>query len=105
MATRFKANYRGVGELLKSEFMAAEMVRRAEKAKNRAEEIAPKKSGGFSSSFYVTGSRHGGIKNDRARGVLGSDHPAAIPIELGTNDTKVHRTLRRAMLEAMGGDD
>jgi hypothetical protein len=101
-AEPFHGRFAGVRELLQSPEMAAEMVRRAERAKIYAEGIAPVRSGEFASSFYVRASRQGGVHNDRACAWLGNDDPSAVSIELGTSDTPAHRTLRRAMLEAMG---
>jgi hypothetical protein len=103
-----KLSKAGIGEMLRADFMVAEMGRRAEVGKLVAEAIAPvyrekDKRGRFKDSFYTRTSTSGGYKKDRAAGYLGNNHPAAFQIETGTIDTPAHRTLRIA-LEAMARD-
>lgn len=96
----FDADYAGIGELLRADFMQAEMLRRVEKGKALAEVIAPRDTGQFAASFHTSVNSHGGARHDRAEGVLTNDDPAALSIETGTNDTPAHRTLRKS-LDAM----
>jgi hypothetical protein len=108
MAAKLKMSIKGVGEMLRAEFMEAEMLRRAEVGKQVAEAIAPEyrepdRRGRYREHFYTRASRRGGVHEDRAAGYLGNDHPAAFQIETGTRDTPAHRTLRLAA-EAMGRD-
>jgi hypothetical protein len=102
----FKGNYRGLGELLKSPEMEAEMLRRAEAVKARAESTAPfdpKSRDGthYRDAFRVESSRDGGQHHDRAVARVVNDDPAAFQIEYGTSDTPRHRTLGKA-LDAAG---
>lgn len=93
----FKANYEGIGAMLRSEHMAARMLARAEKVKARAEATAPR-SGDTRDKPYAerfkASTRH---RADRVVGVVSNDHPASIQIELGTENTPKHRTLGRAL--------
>lgn len=99
MAT-FNADYRGLGELLSSYEMEAEMRRRADKVAARFEATAPRETGQFASSAQVSSTRRGGVRKDRAAGVVTVTDPAAAHIELGTSDTPAHHTLRNALTAA-----
>lgn len=97
----YKPSYRGIGELLTSEFMQAEMLRRAEKVKAAAEAIAPDAPPygvGYKYEFKV----EGGIKESkkgtkRAVGRVTNDSEHAIWVEYGGQQTPAHRTLGRAL--------
>lgn len=103
MGSTFNAYYDGIGEMLRAEYMQADMDRRAELGKEFAEAAAPydaTDSDGdhYRDHFHV---EHGERK-DRASARLVNDHKAAFQIEVGTSDTPAHRTLTRA-LDVMGG--
>jgi hypothetical protein len=95
----FKASYRGIGELLRSPMMQAEMVRRAEKVKARAEATAPvgdKDGGEYAASFKIeSGVKHGKTSRAYARIANTSDHAAAV--EFGWKNTPRYRTLGKAL--------
>ena len=99
--SRFDASFEGIGEMLCSPEMQAEMRRRAEKVKAAAEAAAPfdphsKDGTHYKDSFSVdSGVREG--KTRRAFGRATNDDPAAFYIEYGTSDTPRHRTLGRAL--------
>lgn len=97
MTARFRASYTGIGRMLRSEPMLAAMLARAEQVKARAEAIAPVDTGEYARSFSVEGTRAGGAHHDRAVAAVRSDDPAAFAIEVGTEDTPAHRTLRKAL--------
>lgn len=99
---KFKPRRAGIGEMLRSPEMVAEMLRRAEKARTLAEVIAPRHTGHYSTSFTASAVKRGGIHHDRACGILRNTDLAALQIEFGTKDTPAHRTMITAMFAAMG---
>lgn len=102
--TTFRASYSGIGELLRSDFMQAEMRRRAEKVKALAESTAPDAPPygvGYKYQFEVTS----GIKTSkrgtkRAYGRVTNHSEHAIWVEFGGENTPAHRTLGRALRAA-----
>ncbi len=98
---KVKGSYSGIAELLRSPMMVDELVRRAEKTRALAEQIAPKRTGHYAESFAVSASRNGGARSDRAAAYVTNSDRGAASIELGTRDTPAHRTLRTAMLDGM----
>ena len=103
MATaRFKMSYKGVGQLLRSDMVRAEMVRRAELIKSVAVSIAPiggpgdPHSGHYKSSFYVTSTARGGRRRDRATATVGNSAYYARWVEYGTERQPAHHVLLRA---------
>lgn len=102
MAARFKASFKGIGALLNSPRMVAEMRRRAEKVAARAAATAPRDTGEYAAGFRVESGTHGGINNDRAYGRVVNDVDHARFVEFGTSDTEAHHTLRNALFEAAG---
>ncbi len=95
--TRFRASYSGIGKMIRSPEMRAEMRRRAEKVKRAAEATAPVDSGEYKTSFRVTSGARGGFKKDRAYGRVTNTAPHAFYVEYGTSKTPAHHTLRRAL--------
>jgi hypothetical protein len=93
----FRASYSGIGELLRSPEIEAEMVRRAEKVKAQAEATAPVDSGEYKASFEVHSSRRGGSKKDRASAVVENNDDAAFFVEYGASHTPRYRTLGKAL--------
>jgi len=102
MAARFRMSRKGVGELLRSPMVRAEMVRRAEVIKGVAEAIAPvggpsdPHAGTYKSSFYVTSTDRGGRRRDRAVAVVGNRAYYARWVEYGTEKVPAHHVLLRA---------
>lgn len=106
---RFNASYRGIGELLRSPELEAEMRSRADKIKDRAELIAPvgkppddKHPGRYKASFNVSTSRRGGDKQDRAEARVTNDAPEAFYVEFGSKKTPRYHTLLIATEAAKG---
>lgn len=97
---RFRANYRGIGAMLRSQEMQAEMRRRAEKVKAMAEAIAPVETGQYKASFRVTSGARGGVNRDRAFGRVSNSVPHAFYVEYGTSTQPAHHILRRALRAA-----
>ncbi len=119
-ADGFEGSYEGIGEMLNSDWMIAEMVKRGEAVKERAKELAPEYEGTdkdehrgrYKRSFFVHGYAHGGQNNDRAVAVIGNDSPEAIFVEKGVVRRRKDGTLSvqpgqhvlaRALYETMGG--
>lgn len=102
----YRADYAGIGQMLRSEFMEAAMVALAERAKQVAEATAPYDPAGtthFRDSFEVTSRRDGGHEHDRASASLVNTDDAALWIELGTSDTPAHHTMAKALDAVAGG--
>lgn len=102
MAARFKMSHKGVGQLLRSEMVRAEMVRRAELVKSTAESIAPVGGAGdphpghYKASFHVTSTRRGGRRRDRATATVTNSSYYARFVEYGTEKVPAHHVLLRA---------
>jgi hypothetical protein len=100
----YKPSYKGIGELLTSEFMQAEMLRRAEKVKALAEATAPDAPPlgvGYKEDFEVSSgvkTSKKGTKRAYGRVTNTSDH--AVFVEYGGQNTPAHRTLGRALRAA-----
>lgn len=94
--------YEGVGEMLRSDFIQAEMRRRASLGKDFAEATAPYDPASTDGPHYKELFRvEDTPRKDRACASLVNDDPAALHIEFGTSDTPAHHTLTRA-LDVMG---
>jgi hypothetical protein len=102
MAARFKMSRKGVGQLLRSPMIQAEMVRRANVIKSVAEGIAPvggasdPHPGRYKASFYVTSTARGGQRRDRATATVGNSAYYARWVEYGTENVRAHHVLLRA---------
>lgn len=102
----YMSDYEGVGRMLCSPELQADMRRRAETMLAAALTDAPydandKDGDHYRDHFSVdSGVREG--KSRRAFGRLSNDHPAALPIEFGTAHTPAHHTLTRALDAAKG---
>lgn len=102
MASTFRADYRGIGELLRSPMIEAEMIRRAERVMAAAQAHAPYDPGSrdgthYRDAFHLAHGSRGGARHDRAYGRVLNDDPAAFYIEVGTRDTPRHHTLLHAL--------
>jgi hypothetical protein len=105
MSSSFKASYEGIGQLLVSEEMQLEMLRRARKMMAFAIADAPydpadKDGDHYRDHFFVDSGIQEG-KTRRAYGRMGNDHPAAVSIEYGTGEggsrTPAHHTVLRSI--------
>ena len=102
MPARFRMSKRGVGQLLRSDQVLAEMVRRAEVIKSVAEGIAPvggpddPHRGQYKASFFVQPVRRGGRRKDRAVAIVGNSAPWGAHVEYGTERVTAHHVLLRA---------
>ena len=108
--TRFRLNTRGVGELLRSPMIEAEMLRRAEAIRDAAVAISPVGTaawdphpGLYKTSWTVTSTRTGGRRRDRATATVTNSAPYARWVEYGTERVPAHHVLLRATLTAGGG--
>lgn len=98
MSSQFNASYPGIGDMLKSPEMQAEMMRRAEKVKARAEATAPydptsKDGTHYRDSFAVVATP----REDRAQASVVNTDAAAFYIEWGSKTVNKYRTLGRAL--------
>lgn len=102
MAARFKMNNAGVGELLRSPELEAELLRRARAIQDAAEAIAPVGGSGdphpgqYKASFGTTSTRRGGRRRDRATATVYNSAPYARWVEYGTENTPAQHVLLRA---------
>ena len=98
---RFDADYSGIGDMLCSPEMQADMKARAERVKARAEATAPYDANSKDGTHYRDAfSVESGVttgKTRRAYGSVTNDDAAAFQIEHGTKNTPKHRTLGRAL--------
>ncbi|MFI8499462.1 HK97 gp10 family phage protein [Streptomyces sp. NPDC085524] len=108
MAARFKMSRKGVGQLLRSPMILAEMVRRAELIQSTGEVIAPvggpsdPHSGRYKENFFVTSTTRGGRRRDRATATVGNGSYYARWVEYGTEKVDAHHVMLRAA--QAGGD-
>lgn len=91
--SQFNASYEGIGELLKSPMVEAEMRRRADAVKAMAEATAPVDPtsghpGRYKASFEVTS----GLREDRAYGRVENVAPEAVEVEYGRGEYTTERT-------------
>jgi hypothetical protein len=93
---------RGVGQLLRSPEIEAEMLRRAELIKNVAQSIAPvggpgdPHPGAYKGSFKVSSKRRGGRRKNRAVATVTNTSYYARWVEYGTERVHAHHVLLRA---------
>jgi hypothetical protein len=97
----FKADYQGIGEMLKADFMQADMMERARRGKEFAEATAPYDEHGGSPHYKDLFRVAATPNTQRAEASLINDDEAAFQIEYGTRHTPKHRTLGKA-LDIMG---
>ncbi|NED31119.1 HK97 gp10 family phage protein [Streptomyces sp. SID8499] len=106
MAARFKMKRKGVGQLLKSPMVEAEMLRRAEVIKGVAVALSPvyeqgPHAGHYKESWETDSSSRGGRRRDRAVAVIRNTAYYARWVEYGTERVHAHHVLLRAA--QMGG--
>ena len=92
---RFRANYKGIGQILVSPQMQREMKARAEKVKARAEALSPEDTSQYVRSFKVEPFIRKG-KTSRAVAKVINDSPHAAYVEWGTSRTPRFRVMGRA---------
>lgn len=103
MPAKFKMSKKGVGELLKSRMVQADMLHRAEKIEDAAIAIAPVYAGAwdanpghYKESFKVTTTTRGGRRKDRATATVTNTAYYARWVEYGTEKVRPHHVLLRA---------
>ena len=92
--------------MLRSDFMEAEMLRRAKAGEEFARTIAPFDPHSTDGSHYVeafttSSGKRGGVNHDRAYGRLENTDAAAVWVELGSRNNPAHHVLGKA-LDVMG---
>lgn len=108
MAARFKMNRKGVGELLRSEMIQADLVRRAQEIESVAVALSPvggpgdPHSGEYKSSWSTASTKRGGRRRDRAVAYVRNGAYYARWVEYGTERVPAHHVLLRAA-QAGGG--
>ncbi|MET7687949.1 HK97 gp10 family phage protein [Streptomyces sp. NPDC005483] len=106
MAARFKMKRKGVGELLRSPGMQAEMLRRAKVIEGVAIALSPVDErspdpGHYQRSWSTDSTPRGGRRRDRAVGYVRNSAYYARWVEYGTEKVPAHHVLLRAA--ALGG--
>ncbi|MFE9777697.1 HK97 gp10 family phage protein [Streptomyces sp. NPDC005775] len=103
MPAKFKMSKKGVGQLLRSDMVRAEMVRRAEVIRGVAVTIAPVYTGTwkatpgqYKASFEVTSTSRGGRRKDRATATVTNTAYYARWVEYGTEKVPAHHVMLRA---------
>lgn len=101
MAARFKANRKGVGQMLRMPGMQAEMLRRAEVIKGVAVGLSPVDASGphpghYKGSWETDSTARGGRRRDRAVGYVRNTAHYARWVEYGTERVTAHHVLLRA---------
>ncbi|EPD94608.1 HK97 gp10 family phage protein [Streptomyces albus] len=103
MPARFKMSRKGVGELLRSREVEAEMLRRANVIKGVAVPISPVGTaawdphpGLYKASWHTTSTRRGGRRRNRAVATVWNSAPHARWVEYGTERVHAHHVLLRA---------
>lgn len=109
MAARFKVNRKGIGQLLRSEMIRADLVRRAQQIESTAVALSPVGGAGdphpgqYKSSWTVTSTTRGGRRRDRAVAYVRNGSYYARWVEYGTERVPAHHVLLRAA-QTGGGD-
>lgn len=95
----YKASYKGIGQMLNSDFVQDAMVDHAEKIKAYAISISPQSSGQYRTSFKIYRNRGLIAKGIRAYARLYNEAPYAAAVEYGNrkNGFKGQRILGKAM--------
>ncbi|MGV9888389.1 HK97 gp10 family phage protein [Streptomyces sp. NPDC003395] len=102
MGAKFKMRRAGVGELLRSDMIQAEMVRRAEVIKDVAVALSPVGGAGdphpghYRESWTVTSQKRGGRRRNRATATVRNAAYYARWVEYGTERVPAHHVLLRA---------
>ena len=88
--SEYHGSYEGIGEMLRSEMILGDLVRRAERVRARAAELSPvgdprrdRHAGRYKAAWRVESTTHGGSRGNRAQSKVVNDTPEAVPIEFG----------------------
>jgi len=110
MPAKFKMSKKGVGQLLKSRMIQADMLARAERIEDVAVGIAPVYAGAwdtnrghYKASFKVTTTNRGGRRKDRATATVTNTAYYARWVEYGTEKVPAHHIMLRAAAAGGGG--
>lgn len=108
MAARFRANRKGIGQMLRMPGMQAEMLRRAERIKAIAQATSPVDEsspdpGHYKASWETDSTARGGRRRDRAVAYVRNTAYYARWVEYGTERVPAHHVLLRAA--QAGGSD
>ncbi|MEU2446028.1 HK97 gp10 family phage protein [Streptomyces althioticus] len=104
MAARFKMKRKGVGELLRSDMVRADLVRRAERIKSAAVAISPVGTvrdphpGQYKGAWQVSSTSRGGRRRNRAVATVRNPTYYARWVEYGTERVPAHHVLLRASI-------
>lgn len=101
MASKFRGNYAGIGEMIKSPEMVRAMEHIANQIKDHAVAAAPvsrksKHSGRYKNSFSVSSGPDGGWRKNRAYGRVSNTAPEAFYVEYGTTKMAAMHILLNA---------
>ncbi|WPO70200.1 HK97 gp10 family phage protein [Streptomyces sp. KN37] len=101
MPARFKMSRKGVGQLLRSPEVQAEMLRRAETIKSVAVSLSPVDEGGphpgqYRAAWSASSTARGGQRRDRATATVSNSAYYARWVEYGTERVRAHHVLLRA---------
>jgi hypothetical protein len=104
----FDASYAGIGKMIRSDYMLAEMMRRGRKVMEEAIATAPvgktkndKHSGRYKASFELRGTHHGGWSRNRAMATVANTAPEAIYVEYGNPGSEPYHTMLNALLKGV----
>jgi len=106
--SRVKLSYRGIGAMLRSDFIEVEMLRRAALVEAQAIATAPYDASApadephYKDCFHVTSDKASGYKHDRAGAHVVNDSDHAFPVEWGNKNVPRHRTMGKALDAAKG---
>lgn len=114
----FTPSYQGLGDnVLRADFMVAEMGRRIRNVMALAEATAPVYTGPgedthrgrYKASYSVSTTDHGGWRSNRAAGVLTDSAPEALFVEVGVrpdehepHGQRAHHTMMNALRRGAG---
>lgn len=106
MTAEFRPDHRGVGRMLRADFMERAMRDRAEIIKGRAEATAPvgragPHQGRYKASFHVRSHARGGATRDRAEAVVYNDAPEALYVEFAHWGEEPYHTLANAAFQRL----
>jgi hypothetical protein len=103
MATKFRGDYAGIGEMIRSPEMVRAMERIANQIKDHAVATAPvgdpkrnKHAGRYKNSFSVSSGPDGGWRKNRAYGRVSNTAPEAFYVEYGTSKMEAMHILLNA---------
>lgn len=103
VAARFKASRRGIGQLLRSDMMEREMLRRANLIRDIAEGLAPVGTppgdphpGLYKGAVVVASRKRGGRRRDRAAATVTNIAWYARHVEYGTERVPARHVMLRA---------